>query len=250
LLLPVLAGAREQARSTACLNNTRQLMLGWFFYADDHTDYLAYNIGSSVGNGVAAVQTNLNWVNGVMTWGTEPDNTNSAKLTEASLGDYVNRALNIYHCPSDTALSSVQRQQGWSRRVRSYSMNAMVGNAGPASRNGYNVNNPYYTQFFRLSDIPTPSGIFVFLDEHPDSIDDGYFVNRASQTEWIDLPASYHNRAAAMSFADGHSEMHRWALSANCPPPLPDAANLPIVLTGTDLTDFNWVLQHMSQSWW
>lgn len=250
LLLPALAGAREQARSTSCLNNTHQLTLGWFFYSDDHNDALPYNIGSNSGNGIAAVQTNLNWVNGVMTWGLEADNTNTSKLTGASLGAYVNSSANIYRCPSDNVVSTIQRQAGWSRRARSYSMNAMVGNAGPASYNGYNINNPYYQQFFRLTDISQPSGVFVFLDEHPDSLDDGYFVNRASQAEWIDLPASYHNRAAAMSFADGHSEMHRWAVSITCPPPSPDAANLPIDLKGKDQTDFKWVLQHMSQSDW
>jgi prepilin-type N-terminal cleavage/methylation domain-containing protein/prepilin-type processing-associated H-X9-DG protein len=246
LVLPALASASERARGALCMNNTKQLGLAWQLYADDHESQLPYNVGSNNGKGVSAVQTNLNWVNGVMTWGTEPDNTNTAKLTDASLGSYVSRVASIFHCPSDSALSSQQRQAGWSARVRSYSMNAMVGNAGLASTNGYNVNNPYYKQFFKITAIPQPSEIFVFLDEHPDSIDDGYFVNRAYYPEWIDLPASYHNRAAAFSFADGHSAFHRWLVPNTYPPPQPDAAGLPIDLEGGDQTDFNWVIQHMS----
>jgi len=246
LILPALAGAREQARGVICVNNTKQLVLGCLLYADDHQSQLPYNIGSGSANGVAAVQTNLNWVNGLMSWGPDPDNTNTAKLTEASLGSYVEGVVSTYHCPSDQALSTIQRRAGWSQRVRSYSMNAMIGDAGPASTGGYNVNNPDYQQFFKITDISQPSEIFVFLDEHPDTIDDGYFINRAYEPEWIDLPASYHNRAAALSFADGHSALHRWLVPVTCPPPLPDAAIQSIDLNGSDQSDFKWVLQHMS----
>jgi prepilin-type processing-associated H-X9-DG protein len=48
------------------------------------------------------------------------------------------------------------------------------------------------------------------LDEHPDSINDGYFLINPGASQWGDLPASYHNGAAGFSFADGHSEIHRW----------------------------------------
>src|SRR4026209_2631394 len=96
-------------------------------------------------------------------------------------------------------------------------MNAMVGDVGELSATGVNANNPFYVQFFKLSAIPRPARIFVFLDEHPDSINDGYFLNKvyweagALVREWVDLPASYHNGAAAFSFADGHSQIQRWA---------------------------------------
>ena len=59
-------------------------------------------------------------------------------------------------------------------------MNASVGDAGEISQYGVNTNNPDYVQFFRLTSMPAPARIFVFLDEHPDSISDGYFVNRVS----------------------------------------------------------------------
>ena len=125
-------------------------------------------------------------------------------------------------------------------------MNAMIGDAGEASSQGYNVNNPDYVQFFTITAIPQPSEIFVFLDEHPDSIDDGYFINREDYSEWLDLPASYHNGGAAISFADGHCVLHRWVVSSTRRPPRPDGAGLPIQLAPNERTDFDWVIEHMS----
>jgi prepilin-type processing-associated H-X9-DG protein len=122
----------------------------------------------------------------------------------------------------------------------------MVGNAGDFSTNGFNSNNPSYVQFFKITQIPQPSKIFVFLDEHPDSINDGYFLERDYYPEWHDLPASYHNGAAAFSFADGHSDLHRWSQPNTIRPPLPDQANLPIAIPTNQTADFDWVTDHMS----
>jgi prepilin-type N-terminal cleavage/methylation domain-containing protein/prepilin-type processing-associated H-X9-DG protein len=243
LLLPALGKARSRAEGISCLNNTRQLVLEWQLYSDDHNAQLPYNLGMYG----SSFRTNINWVNNVMTWDTSSDNTNLATITDASLGPYANGATSIYHCPSDRTLSSIQYAAGWNARIRSYSMNAMVGDAGEISSGGFNTNNPDYTQFFKITQIPQPSEIFVFLDEHPDSIDDGYFINHAYNWEWVDLPASYHNGAAAFSFADGHSALHRWLEPSTICPPLPGAANLPIALTNRDeWADFKWVSSHMS----
>jgi prepilin-type N-terminal cleavage/methylation domain-containing protein/prepilin-type processing-associated H-X9-DG protein len=260
VLLPALARARERALAILCLNNTKQLTLGWQLYADDFDGVLPYNLVMTP-NGY---RTNLNWVNNVMTWGVsgpnDSDNTNTATLTEASLGPFVSRATAIYHCPSDRALSAAQSAAGWDRRIRSYSMNAMVGNAGDASANGSNVNNPGYVQFFKITQVPQPVEIFVFLDEHPNTIDDGYFINKSAEyvssspyggsgyglAEWLDLPATYHNNATAFSFADGHSALHRWMVPSTIYPVQPDVPYLPIDVSGSQLADFNWILGHMS----
>jgi prepilin-type processing-associated H-X9-DG protein len=131
-------------------------------------------------------------------------------------------------------------------------MNAMVGDAGELSSTGVNTNNPYYVQFFKLTTIPRPARIFVFLDEHPDSINDGYFLNKVyrdkKEKEWVDLPASYHNGAAAFSFADGHSEIQRWAYARTKQPAKPDAAALPLDVPSEEASDFDWVVAHMSLS--
>ena len=257
LLLPALAQAKSRAQAVACMNNPKQLAVAWHMYANDNAERLPYNL-SLVGS---SFRTELNWVNNVMTWDLSPDNTNVETLTKASLGIYVGGNAAIYRCPSDQSLSAVQKEAGWTARIRSYSMNAMVGDAGTFSTNGFNTNNPSYKQFFKITQIPQPAGIFVFLDEHPDSINDGYFLNKspksystASDTgnyygKWTDLPASYHSGATSFAYADGHALLHRWRQASTVLPALPNVANLPIAISSTRasaLEDFNWVLDHMS----
>jgi prepilin-type N-terminal cleavage/methylation domain-containing protein/prepilin-type processing-associated H-X9-DG protein len=248
ILLPTLAKARARGQAVYCLNNTRQLTVAWVMYADDHNGRLAYNLGRGGDPSLSgtAPSMDLNWANSVLDWEVHPDNTNAAKLVATGLGPYAGRTAGVFRCPADNVLSDIQRKAGWTGRVRSYSMNAMVGDAGNFSQKGFNVNNPDYLQFFRFLSIPRPSDIFVFLDEHPDSIDDGYFVNRSEYEEWHDLPASYHNGAASFSFADGHSEIHRWRYPSTRPPSRPDAAGLPIEIPEDQLGDFYWVISKMS----
>lgn len=245
LLFPALSSARARAKGYQCLNNTRQLVFAWTLYSDDHNGRLAYNLGGNASRKTVARKSDLNWVNNVLTWELDSDNTNTATLTEASLGAYVGKSVQVYRCPSDTVLSRVQREAGWTARVRSYSMNAMIGDAGDLTDQGFNENNPNYVQFFRITDIPKSSEIFVFLDEHPDSINDGYFLNQFYSKEWVDLPASYHTGAAAFSFADGHAQFQRWRDESTKQPARPDAANLPLALQ-EQTPDFRWVVQHMS----
>lgn len=246
MLLPVLNHARARATGYQSVNNTRQLTFAWMLYADDHNGRLAYNLGGAGGGKNPAIKTNLNWVNNNLTWELDSDNTNTATLTEASLGPYVNRATQIYRCPNDKVLSDVQRKDGWSHRVRSYSMNAMIGDAGELSASGANANNPNYVQFFRITDIPRPSDIFVFVEEHPDSINDGYFLNRYYVNHWNDLPASDHNGSAPFAFADGHAQLHRWVEDSTQQPLRPDVVDFPLALSASQTTDLNWVLKHTS----
>jgi prepilin-type N-terminal cleavage/methylation domain-containing protein/prepilin-type processing-associated H-X9-DG protein len=253
LILPAMARAKARAQGTFCLNNTRQLSVAWMIYADEHNGELAYNLGQSSRTVLAAPSlANLNmgenWVNNVENWELDSDNTNAAKMVETGIGPYTSKSAALYRCPSDNALSDQQRNAGWSGRVRSYSMNAMVGDAGNFSQTGTNLNNPGYVQFFKTFTIPRPSDIFVFLDEHPDSIDDGYFLNRDMATPtWNDLPASYHDGAASFSFADGHSEHHHWQNGSTKQPPRAYAINAPLPMPISDgLQDYTWVLTRMS----
>jgi prepilin-type N-terminal cleavage/methylation domain-containing protein/prepilin-type processing-associated H-X9-DG protein len=242
ILLPAFARSRARAQGIFCLNNTKQLTVAWIIYSDDHEGKLPYNLEATGGTSM-----NLNWANNVLDWELQPDNTNVAALVASGLGPYTSKSASVYRCPSDYVVSSLQQSAGWNARVRSYSMNAMVGDAGSVTVNGYNANNPAYVQFFKYSAIPRPTEIFVFVDEHPDSIDDAYFINSAEAPRWHDLPASYHDGAASFAFADGHSESHRWRRASTQPAARPGAARLPIELTSKyDLQDFYWVLSSMS----
>ena len=246
LALPPLARAKSRGQSTYCLNNLRQFGLALQLYAGDHDDALPYNMGADGIRKTVAAKEYLNWVNNVMSWELDSDNTNTTLLTAGGLGPYFSGVTSPYRCPADNVLSDVQRQAGWTARVRSISMNAMIGNAGEFLAGGVNTNNPGYRQFFRMSEVPDPSRIFAFIEEHPDSINDGYFVNRFYYYEWIDLPASYHNGGANLAFADGHSEFRAWRHASTMPPARPDAAGLPFDLPSSDHDDFYWVLSRTS----
>ena len=201
MLLPALGRAKIKAQGIICLSNTKQLALGWMLYAGDHGDRCAYN---------KPWANSGNWVNNNMSWGMDADNTNTTFIKTSLLGQYT---LNykIYNCPADIYLSPVQRRAGWPGRVRSMAMNGCVGwSTSPE------CDSPGYRQFNKTTDFRNPSNIYVTLDEHPDSINDGYFWTSIPATilpragNWADLPASYHDGAAGFSFADGHSEIHKW----------------------------------------
>src|SRR5262249_30617233 len=145
------------------------------------------------------------WVGGWLP--TAQDATNLTLLMEPSgyLWPY-NKSVGIYKCPADKSTAKISGVDY--PRVRSVSMNGCVnGNSWyTAQINGFFTYRKT-TEIIR----PPPSQVFVFIDEHPESIDDGYFlvfVDRA--LVWANLPANYHNGACGLSFADGHSEIKRW----------------------------------------
>jgi len=203
LLLPVLGKSKTKAESLTCANNLKQLFLAWSLYADDNGDWLVNNHG--VPETLARRQT---WANNVEDWEASDDNTNLFYLTDSKLGPFANRATAIYKCPAD-------REPGPNGpRIRSMSMNAMVGNPGELT----NQFNPLYVQFYKKTEIANPSGIFVFLDEQADTINDGFFVNKLEDYAWGNLPGSYHNGGANFAFADGHLEAHHWRVPATARP--------------------------------
>jgi prepilin-type processing-associated H-X9-DG protein len=125
----------------------------------------------------------------------------------------------------------------------------MVGNPGTSPDGGTNEFNPNYRQFLKITQITQPTEIFVFLDEHPDSIDDGAFFNQPETvTGWINLPASYHNNSGVFSFADGSCSLHRWREADTLRPvELISIIGGPAIPVPTGATsDFDWVTEHMS----
>jgi len=201
MLLPALAKAKGKAKQQSCLVNTRQLMLAWMMYPDDYQGKLVSNHG--IGETIAKRQ---NWVNNVMGYDLAPENTNILFITDALLSPYTSRSSGIYKCPSDQFLTKQQRSAGWSSRVRSYSMNCFIGDAGVLNAPGpQNALAPGWRQFLLMGDIPNPSGIYVTLDEHPPTLNDGWFHVYPTYGTGDEI-ASNHNGAATFSFADGHSE--------------------------------------------
>jgi prepilin-type processing-associated H-X9-DG protein/prepilin-type N-terminal cleavage/methylation domain-containing protein len=246
LLTAALGEAKSKGHAITCLNYERQLVVAWHVYADENEGRVAKNYGISRTLQTIADGTYENWVNNVLDWSTDPMNTNVALLFAGGIGPYLSSQKAVYRCPADSVVSKDQRDLGWNSRVRSYSMNAMIGDAGEFTTGGFNTNNPSYQQFFALTEIPQPSDIFVFIEEHPDTIRDGYFLNNAYAYQWTDLPASYHSGGANLVFADGHAEYQRWKIGSTRVPPAPLAFDPTHVLQGGERRDFYWLMQRMS----
>lgn len=229
LLLPVLGKAKLKAQGISCNNNLRQLSLAWSLYADDNDQKLVNNHGIQ-----ETLATRQNWVNNVQDWLSNEGNTNYSAITTGKLAPYVHENFAIFKCPSDSS----QADNG--PRIRSYAINSMVGNPGELT----NRFNPQFVQFYKVADMPKPSNIYVFLGEHPDTINDGFFMNRWEELRWGNVPASYHNGAGNLSFGDGHVEGHRWVLPETRVPPIKGAVGGTFVPTSS--IDYDWMKERTS----
>ena len=223
MLLPALSKAKTKAQGIGCLNNTKQITLAWHLYSGDNNDRVANNYG--VTETIEAIDKKVfdNWVNNVMTWGAgagtaDISNTNTAWVINGVLGKYTSGAVGSYKCPADNYLSPAQRSRGYTQRNRSLSMNSIFGRfsiGNDATARGVNWGFNEYKQYLKQTQVPRPSKTWLLLDEHPDSINDGYFINNPGASAWQDIPASYHNGACGFSFADGHSEIKKWKSAAS-----------------------------------
>jgi prepilin-type N-terminal cleavage/methylation domain-containing protein len=197
MLLPALSKAKTKAQGISCLGNLKQIQLCWAMYTDDFRTFLVPN-GSGFGD--------PGWVDGWLKTATDATNVNLLKSPKGLLWEY-NKSLGIYKCPAD--VSTVKFGATLIPRVRSIAMNGMMNGTG-----WYNeqVKNTFRT-FRKITDIlrPSPALAYAFIDEHPEGIDDGYFLVYVDLVKtWANLPANYHNGAGGLSFADGHSEIRKW----------------------------------------
>jgi prepilin-type N-terminal cleavage/methylation domain-containing protein/prepilin-type processing-associated H-X9-DG protein len=226
MLLPALAKAKTKAQGIKCMSNTKQLALAWRLYIDDHNDNLPYAYVDD--NLVNDPKYPAAWVHGVLDY----SNGNAANwnitntIAKGAIWPYTSRSAEIYKCPADVV--TIKPTSGPNRgqtiqRVRSNSMNAWCGmNAGDWTWFG----DKKFRKYLKMSDMvdPGPSMTWVLVDEHPDSINDGFFVidmrpyPNVAATALPDIPASYHNGACGFAFADGHSEIKKWTDSRTKPP--------------------------------
>jgi len=251
MLAPGLARTQPSTRSSRCLNNQRQLIAAWKMYAADNSDKVINNFGAAETSSEISNGTYRNWANNIIDYSLNPSNTNTTPLSVSLFAPYLNRNTSVYRCPADNYVSSVQAALGWTARVRSISMNAYMGPYSPTFTSGANSFFPAFRQFLKSSLIPKPASLFVFLDEHPDSINDAYFLNNADPqalTSWLDLPASYHNGGCAFSFPDGHAEMILWKSNATKLPVHISGGfqQIPFVASDGGTLDRDWITSHSS----
>jgi len=222
LVLPALAKGNGASRESLCLNNHRQLARACILYAQDFENRLPNNYTISGTDAAISSGTFDNWANNVMSWGAtggleDISNTNVEWAAKGPLSPYLQTNISVFKCPSDIYLSPAQRFKGWTARLRSVSMNGLFGRSDnlASSTTGRAWFDPSYRQFLKTSDVLNPSMTWLTIDEHADSINEGFFIVSATATQWGDLPAAYHNGACTFSFADGHCEMHKWLSSTS-----------------------------------
>jgi prepilin-type N-terminal cleavage/methylation domain-containing protein/prepilin-type processing-associated H-X9-DG protein len=242
MLLPALAKAKTKAQGIQCMSNLKQLQLVWHLYADDNTD-------KTTTSGYTKPLEPTAWVDGWLDFvASNPDNTNTAALLDPQRTKFASylRNVEVYHCPADH--SSVKIGGRSFNRVRSMSMSQAFGPGDWLDPAGFqaNVTSKKYRVYYKTSDIkdPTPSNCFVLLDEHPDSINAGGFANmmveNPNAARIIDFPASYHNGAAGISFADGHAEIRKW-VDSRTKAPVKYNNNLTLNVSSPNNLDMIWL---------
>jgi prepilin-type N-terminal cleavage/methylation domain-containing protein len=232
ILLPILVNAQAAAQRTNCLNNLHQVQVGWVMYNNDNNGKFPYNVSGTA-------DTNVNWVANSENYTGIATDPNSALLVDSpnsQLAPYIQNPA-VYKCPADQSKSDGLTGLP---RVRSYSMSQAVGSTqygtidnasgtavqgawlgaigsneqSPSQANTPGGNWTVYLQESMMTGGLGPADIFVFVEEHPDSINDGAFgvemVNAPNYTVFVDIPSNIHKSVCPFSFADGHAEMHPW----------------------------------------
>lgn len=218
MLLPALGKAKTKAQGIQCMNNLKQLQLAWVMYSGDYNDFLpqAGDLGATANSFTDGRLANQIWVHGDMQGdpnATAPGSTDPRLVERGTLFPYA-KSLKIYKCSADQKKGlAYTGPPSWQPTTRSMAMNSWLnpfaghtgGTSGRVFRKQTDIN----------SHVGGPVKLFVFVDENPYTINDGYFLIYPNQgtvnpTTWTDVPASYHNKACGFSFADGHAEIKKW----------------------------------------
>lgn len=249
MLLPALAKAKTKAQGILCMSNGKQVALAWVLYSGDNDERLPGNLDG--GDVQTLANSNRTWALGWLDNAVyRNDNTNTIMLMNAQLGKFTSTP-GVYKCPADMSKS---RGRSGPPRVRSISMNAYVGSRASLGNN--NPDRPYsggYKQFLKLTDMPSPSKTWVIIDEREDSINDGWFAvnmdsydpHRPTAHVIVDYPATYHNRAGGLSFADGHAEIRKW-VDPRTAPVLRPGQLLPLGVASANNRDIDWLQERSS----
>lgn len=241
MLLPALGKAKTKAQGILCMGNTKQLTLGWRMYAEDNEEKIPY---AYVEKG--SPNDKYAWVRGILDYsgGNKSNYDVNEDLARSPLAPYLGNSYGIFKCPADKSFVKVTGK-GATPRVRSVSMNAWVGgNEGKHTWFG----GPEWRMYLKLTDFadPGPSMTWVLIDEREDSINDAFWVTMMpgypdpTKTTIVDYPASYHNGAAGLSFADGHSEIKKW-VDPRTRPQLKANGQIPLNVASPNNRDILWV---------
>jgi prepilin-type N-terminal cleavage/methylation domain-containing protein/prepilin-type processing-associated H-X9-DG protein len=257
MLLPALSHAKQKAQGSICLNNGKQMMTAMFLYTGENHEFFPPNPDD--GNTVPG----YNWCSGQAGIGgaQEFDSDVLKDPTRSLLVNYLGGNVSVFKCPADVRMGTNAAGQ-YVPAARTFSMSQAVGTIDPGFDNGgpgppgsgahsgaptLSVNGPWlnnndthrrnspWSTYGKTTDIrtPSPSMIWVLVDENAEGLNDAAFAFGMEQPEWLDAPGSYHNGACGFAFADGHSEIHKWIEK-----PEPDS--------DANETDWGWMQQRTS----
>lgn len=210
LLLPALANVKKNANRLTCVNNQRQIMVGWMIYAEENQDCLALNYWdyTAVSSGMVAVSLAGSWVMGNANQITPPNNSLTNDLTSGTLYQYL-KSLDIYHCTEDKKEIKISYNLTVPR-MRIFSMSTFLASG---TRSG-----AYPTSYSltKQNQIRRPVNTMVFIDEDDSTLDNGGFLYNSDPVQgWVNRPSYRHSNGTVLSFADGHAEYHKWTGSLN-----------------------------------
>ena len=209
MLLPALSKAKQKATLAACLNNHKQLFLGWSMYADDNNEFLVA-FSTQVANGwrvdPSAPVFKIPFIPAGM------DNSRAAEFLDKEgykQGQLVKYAANpaIIHCPADSRSKA---------SPYSYCSYSGVGGLNGATNKNYSV--------FKRTDIQHTSDRILFVEENdPRTVSVAGYTFGENLGPWEmlhsyptapeppqnipfwDSPACYHLVDSTFSFVDGHA---------------------------------------------
>ncbi len=233
MLLPALSKAKIRAQGISCISNMKQLELASIVYAGDNNDLIPGNLALNIGGYFPGTVNNPNapvlpsWVGNVMGAGENGANDSPAGCSTnnyflgalgntvpgqgtliGSIGSYA-AAVGVYKCPADKSIDIYWKVA----RNRSASANMYLGADKRQYKNSTYLYNNSYRAYFKYTDFNSglpASDCFHFVDENPETIDDGYFQFLADDSGVANRPAINHGNSSSFAFADGHCELHRW----------------------------------------
>jgi prepilin-type N-terminal cleavage/methylation domain-containing protein len=248
MLLPVLSRSKCRAQAVQCMNNGRQIMLGWRLYADDDNDRLLCCNGGNPGqtNCIIDTPSATCWLD----FSPKPGNWDpGVTLTPAPIFPYIGKSVTVFKCPGDR--SAVRVGANLLPRVRSISMSQVFSKSGEWLDKIYNTSQNVWRTYDKLSIIVNPAKTFVFVDEHPDSINGLGFANACTgadnpaTAQIIDFPANFHCGSCGFSFSDGHAEVHKWLGSKIRNAPVTYTGTIPLnVPAGDSWVDVRWMAEN------
>jgi prepilin-type N-terminal cleavage/methylation domain-containing protein len=262
LLLPALQSGKARGQGIQCLNNLRQLTVAWRLYTEDSNEQLLF--ATPAPHRPETIR--YSWMDGRLDFDPlNPSNWEVAQdIMKSPLWPFCGNAAAVFKCPGDNSAvkPAVSRFRGQMMpRVRSISMSVWFGGfggqLGSEVESGLGLTSPPWRIYHRMNDLidPGPSTTALFWDQREDSINAGNFlISMVGYPEApvlaafaVDYPASYHNRAGGLSFADGHCEMRRWR-DARTMPPLKKNTNLPRVkLLSPNNPDLVWLQERSTR---